>query len=130
VRAAFGRLHDNWNGKPDREPIVRIILRDVNGQEHECDAVVNTGFTGWLTLPPDLISVLSLSWKELGGAILADGSTVFFDVYDGIIVWDGQPLAIPIDESDTEPLVGMTLMYGYELNVQNVDGGTVTLRRM
>jgi clan AA aspartic protease len=114
----------------DHEPIIRITLRDVSGQEHEREAVVDTGFTGWLTLPPDLITILGWPWKELGAAILADGSTVFFDVYDGTVVWDGQPIAIPVDESDTEPLVGMTLMYGYELNVQNVDGGLVTLRRM
>jgi hypothetical protein len=35
-----------------------------------------------------------------------------------------------VDEVDAAPLLGMALMYGYELIVQNVDGGTATLRRM
>ncbi len=38
-------------------------------------------------------------------------------------------VAFMVDAADTEPLVGMALMYGYELNVQIVDGGAVTLRR-
>ena len=30
----------------DREPIVRIFVRDHNGQVHERDAIVDAGFTG------------------------------------------------------------------------------------
>ncbi len=41
------------NVNSDREPIIEIILHDVNGQEHKRPAVVDTGFTGWLTLPPE-----------------------------------------------------------------------------
>jgi hypothetical protein len=58
----------------DREPVVRIRVHDVNGQEHERAAIVDTGFTGWLTLPLDFITALGLPRKELGAAILADGS--------------------------------------------------------
>ncbi len=114
----------------DREPVIRIRVRDINGQEHEREAVLDTGFTGWLTLPPDFITALGLPWKELGTAILADGSQIFFDVYDAAVVWDGMAIAISVDESDSEPLVGMGLMYGYRILIEDVDGGLVQLEQM
>jgi hypothetical protein len=36
-------------------------------------------------------------------------------------------LSIPIDEADSEPLVGMSLMEGYQLLVQVFEGGRVEL---
>ena len=69
----------------DCEPVIPIILRDASGQVHEYDAVIDTGFTGWLTLPPDLITELDLVWRELGEAILANGSLAYCDVYDAKI---------------------------------------------
>ncbi len=114
----------------DCEPVIPIILRDASGQLHEYDAVIDTGFTGWLTLPPDLITELGLVWRELGEAILANGSRVYSDVYDATIIWDGEEIAISVYEADSDPLVGMRMTYGFELNIRNVDGGPVILRRM
>lgn len=114
----------------DREPIIRIIVRDASGQEHEYSAVVDTGFTGWLTLPPDVITALGPSWREWGAAILADGSQISFNVYDVPVVWDGQLITIPTDEADAEPLVGMHLMQGYSIFIEDVDGGIVQIERM
>lgn len=114
----------------EREAVIRLFVRDVGGQEHERDVIVDTGFNGWLTLPPDFITALGLRWQRFGRAILADGSETVFNIYEGTILWDGQPIPIPVDEADAEPLVGMSLLYGYELVVQAVDGGSVTLKRM
>lgn len=60
----------------DREPIVRIVVRDTSGQDHAHDAVVDTGFTGWLTLPPSVIASLNLPWREWGAGILANGGSM------------------------------------------------------
>ncbi len=114
----------------DREPVIRIRVHDANGQDQECVAIVDTGFTGWLTLPLDFIRALGLSWKELGAAILADGSQVFFDVYEATIVWDGQAIAISVDESDSEPLIGMGLMDGFRILIEDVVGGQVQIERI
>ena len=112
----------------DREAILQIVVRDSNGQAHSHDAMVDTGYIGWLTLPPDIIAALGLTWRERGGALLADGNPTLFDVYDAAIIWDGQLLTIPVDEMDADPLVGMSLMYGYELVMPILDGATFTLR--
>jgi clan AA aspartic protease len=98
------------------------------GAPHEIDAVVDTGFTAFLTLPADLISSLGLTWKNYGRGILADGSECLFDVYRGRVNWDGQSRWIDIDEADSDPLVGMALLEGFELTVQVREGGAVTIR--
>lgn len=114
----------------EREPIVQIVVRDANGQDHAHDAIVDTGFTGWLTLPPSLIASLNLAWRESGAGILADGGQILFNVYDATLLWDGQLVAIPVDEAEAEPLIGMRLMHGYRILIEDVDGGLVQIDRL
>jgi hypothetical protein len=45
------------------------------------------------------------------------------------VVWDGAYMTIPIDEADSEPLVGMSLMEGYQLTVQVLEEGSVEIRK-
>jgi clan AA aspartic protease len=118
------------NVTEDGEPVVRIVVRDSGNQDHEHEAIVDTGFTGWLTLPPDLIASLNLSWREWGIGILADGSQVVCNVYDATLLWDGLTITIPVDEADAEPLVGMRLMKGYRILIEDRDGGLVQIERL
>ena len=63
-----------------REAVLRLSVYDAVSQLHETDAVVDTGFDGWLTLPPQSIAALGLTWKRFGHAILADGSRILTNV--------------------------------------------------
>ncbi len=109
------------------EPIIPLSIRRSDGKIFAQDAIVDTGFNGWLSLPPDLIAQLNLRWKRRGRAILGDGSECVFNVYEAVVVWDGILLTIPVDEADSEPLVGMLLMEGYQLTMQVFRDGTVEL---
>lgn len=114
----------------DYEAIIRISIYNSSGQIFERDAIIDTGFDGWLSLPPAFIGMLGLTWKRRGLAVLADGSRSIFNMYEAIVIWDKQLLTIPIDEADSEPLVGMSLMEGYELTIRAVNGGIVTLSQI
>lgn len=60
----------------------------------------------------------------------SDGNECVFNVYQAVVVWDGSPLSIPVDEADSDPLIGMSLMEGYQLVVQIFEGGLVELSRI
>ncbi len=112
----------------DREAILRLVLYDANGQPQEMDTIVDTGFDGKLTLPPDVVQQLGLPLKRQARAVLADGREIVTKIYEVKILWDGQPRATSALETEAAPLVGMSLMYGYELNLPILDGTEFTLR--
>ncbi len=106
----------------DLDAIIPLIIFGSDSKISRQNAVIDTGFNGWLSLPQDLINQLNLRWKRRGRAILGDGSECVFNVYEAVIIWDGVPIKIPIDEADSEPLVGMSLMQGYQLIIQVFEG--------
>ncbi|WP_202924760.1 hypothetical protein [Myxacorys almedinensis] len=77
-----------------------------------------------------MIAELNLTWKRRGRAILGHGSECVFKVYEAVVVWDDTLLTIPVDETDSDPLVGMSLMEGCELKMQVFEGGRVELRKV
>jgi len=111
-----------------REAVIRLAVRCPAGHEQQIEAVVDTGFDGWFSLPPALIALLGLAWRRRGRALLADGRDTVFDIYEGTLLWDGSPRRVAVDEASTAPLVGMALLDGYELNVQVRSGGGVTIK--
>ena len=114
----------------DSGPIIPLSICGSDGKVYTQDAIVDTGFNGWLSFPPDLIAELNLKWKRRGRAILGDGSECVFDVYEAVLVWNKNFLTISIDEADSEPLVGILLMEGYQLIVQVFEGGYVELNKV
>lgn len=74
----------------DREATLHLVVHGLNGQEHAIEAIIDTGFTGFLTLPPALILSLGLPWRGQAQATLGDGSVHQFDVYVATVMWDGQ----------------------------------------
>lgn len=112
------------------EATIRLLVRGPGGKENEIDAVIDTGFNGFLTLPPLQITALALDRLGRGRAILADGSEEVFDIYEATVMWDGQLLTVEADAADTDALIGMALLDGYELRIQVVDGGSVTIEAL
>jgi clan AA aspartic protease len=113
-----------------REPLIRLTIRGFRGRRQEIAAVVDTGYTGWLTLPPTVIGALNLRWRSFGRGTLADGSVSLFDVYQAKVLWDGRVRAVFVDEFDATPLVGMALLQGCELKMQVRAQGKVTIKRL
>ena len=61
------------------ESIVALELRSPEGRSWRVDAVVDTGFSRFLTLPPSLVEELGLPFASARMVILADGSEVALD---------------------------------------------------
>jgi clan AA aspartic protease len=109
---------------------IRLKVKGRQGREQEVEAVIDTGYTGSLTLPPALIRALGLRWQTVGRFKLADGSLCVFDVYEAKVIWDGKVRQILVDEANADPLVGMRLLKGHELKMQVRYRGKVTIKRL
>ena len=112
------------------EARIRLTVRGHRGREQEVEAVIDTGYTGALTLPATLIMLLGLRWQSTQRATLADGSTCVFQVHVGKVKWDGKVRQMLVDEADTDPLIGMRLLRGHELKMQVRYRGRVTIKRL
>jgi clan AA aspartic protease len=109
---------------------IRMKVIGLRGREQVVEAVIDTGYTASLTLPPAVVTALGLRWRSMERFELADGRQCFFDVYVAKVLWDGKVRSILVDESDTEPLVGMRLLRGHELKMQVRARGKVTIKRL
>ena len=109
------------------EAIIAVRIRDSQGRSQVINAIVDTGFSGSLTLPPEAIAKLGLPWRSRGSAMLADGSFDQFDNHNAIVIWDGQAREVLVEAVAVEPLVGMGLILGYQLLIEGREGGTVSL---
>jgi hypothetical protein len=74
-----------------------------------------------------LIVDLGLAWRGREYAVLADGSERPFESYEAIVAWDGDARRTTVIAADSDPLVGMALLSGYELTMRAVPGGIVTI---
>ena len=108
-----------------RDAIVRLQIDGLQGQTQQIETVVDTGFTGALTLPLSVIQSLGLPFRRSGRTSLSDGSESLFDIYEATVDWDGQPRRVSVDSAETDPLLGMSLLEGYELRVPVRTGGGV-----
>jgi clan AA aspartic protease len=109
------------------ELTLSVVVGNSNGQREFINTVIDTGFDGFLSLPSEIIVRLGLSWRTSNIATLGDGSKALFDFYAGTVIWDGQYRTIDIAESETEPLLGLAILHGYRLQVDNVEGGIVKI---
>ena len=111
------------------EATIRLVVGNTDSQRQMIDAVIDTGFTGFLTLPLSVLTHLNLKAYRREEGTLGDGSTCIFDVYRGLVIWDGELRRVDINASETSPLVGMSL-HGYRTQIDTVEGGTVTIQSL
>ena len=110
------------------EAIVALSLQGPAGQALDIEAVVDTGYSGFLTLPTALVTELGLPFAYIGRAFLANDDEVSFDVHDATVLWDGQPRLIKADATGSTPLVGMLLLDMHSLNIEVESGGRVLIQ--
>ena len=109
------------------EPVVALSLRGPTGRVRNVEAVVDTGYSGFLTLPAAVVAELGLPFAYIGQALLANDDEVNFDVHDVTVLWDGQPRQIKADATGSTPLVGMLLLDRHDLSIQVRVGGRVVI---
>ena len=112
------------------EATIRLVVSNESKKRQVIDAVIDTGFTGFLTLPLTVINSLNLRLYSREEGTLGDGSTCIFDVYSGLVIWDGEYRFIDVNAAETDPLVGMSLLYGYRIQFDAIEGGIVVIQSL
>ena len=110
------------------QPVITLEFRGPLGRSPHIEAIVDTGFTEFLMLPPGLVTELGFPFAGTASATLADGVDAEFDVHRGMVLWDGYPRHVGIYLSDTKPLVGMRLMDRHSLYIEVERGGRVVVQ--
>ncbi len=93
------------------------------------DATVDTGFTGWLTLPEETIKELGLTWYGQRPANHASGESVF-EIYGALVLWHGRDRPVLVHQTDGSPLVGMALLQGSQVMMHAREEGDVIIEEM
>ncbi|MDJ0597498.1 MAG: clan AA aspartic protease [Crocosphaera sp.] len=109
------------------ESVIRLAVGNDTGQRLVIDAVIDTGFSGFVSLPSEMIEELNLPWSYRDRGTLGDGSEVIFDIYRALAIWDGNLVTIEVNLAETEPLVGMSLLKDFELKIEAKQKGKVTI---
>lgn len=102
-----------------------IVLYSSKRAEVEIECVVDTGFEGFLTLPPAVVVNLGMPYVAPIDANLADNSRVVTNIHQGIILWHGVERMIPILVMGRRPLIGTALLEDSHLSIDFCEGGTV-----
>ena len=107
--------------------LVPIRVLDANGHVHRVEAVVDTGFNGYLALPSGLIEQLGVTATELVDMGLATDLVVTVESFEGIVLWRGERRSVEILEAEGTPLIGTALLWDSLLTAEMTDNGAVAI---
>ena len=91
------------------------------------EALLDSGFTGAVSLPLRVVEELDLTWSGEHSVTLGDASEVGVDLYEGIVEFAGSRYRCAILCTGDVPTVGMHLMQEARICFEAVPGGTVSL---
>jgi clan AA aspartic protease len=92
------------------EAVISLSVVKTNNEICEIKTVIDTGYSGYLSLSFKLISELNLNRIGKAQLTLADGTVISSNVYEATILWEGQPRIIQVDSFESSILVGMSLL--------------------
>jgi clan AA aspartic protease len=114
-----------------REAVLRLVVLGTGGRQAEIEAILDTGFTGHLTLPRTVIDELAPRWQGVREAVLADGRRVALETFRARVIWDGATREVQVLASQgSDAPVGMALLWGYEVRLRGEEGGAVVIERL
>ena len=90
------------------------------------EVVLDTGFTGYLTLSTETFQQFGLPLVDRRTFELANGECFDFEAYLGAVSRNGLPTDALVLQSDSIPLMGMNLLWGSRVVVNAMDDGEVS----
>lgn len=108
--------------------VIPVDLFDRQDRLYRIEAMVDTGFDGFLALPTYMVQRLGLVWINRMPMQVATAEWVQFDVYEAAVWWFGARLPIRVVQTQSEILVGIRLFRESQLTAQFWEGGSVSVQ--
>ncbi len=114
----------------NQQALVTIDIIDGEGSIQSIEAILDTGFTGYLTLPTDSIQRLGIPSVGQRTFELANGELFEFEAFLAAVTWHGRLRDVLVLKSDSAPLLGMTLLWGSRVTVDAFFDGEVKIEEL
>ena len=114
----------------DQQAVVDIEIIDGDGNPRLLEVILDIGFTGYLTLPSEAIEQLDLPFVGQRTFELANGELFRFDAYLAAVSWHGSLRDALVLQSDSTPLLGMTLIWGSRVTLDALTRGEVIFEQL
>jgi clan AA aspartic protease len=110
-----------------RRALIPVTFRLPNHPDVQIEFVLDTGFNGFLTLPPRAVATLQLPFRYRIPIHLADGSSAAAAIHSATILWHGSTRSVEVIATGRQPLLGTSLLHGSDLTIHFDDGGAVSV---
>ena len=110
-----------------RHALLPVIFLLPGRPELSLEFVIDTGFTGELTLPPAAVAALGLPYDHTNVIRLADNSPIDVAVHIASIRWEGSERRVRVLATGRRPLLGTALLDDHDLYVRFQEGGPLTV---
>ena len=107
--------------------VVRVYVEGPNLASWLCHATVDTGFSEHMTLPGDVIDYLGLQSAGFTEARMANDQVQRFDLFHAEAIFGGRIQNILVHRTESESLIGMSLLSGGVIKIDARLGGAVEI---
>jgi clan AA aspartic protease len=111
------------------QAVVEIEISAPQCPSQSLRAVVDTGFTGYLTLPIEQIRAMWLPFAGYRRGQVADGRKMLLERYLVDVNWHGKPQPVLAAMTKGAILIGMSLLTGSELHIDVIENGSVIIEK-
>ena len=109
------------------EAVIALTVSGTAERSRRVSALIDTGYSGHVTLPSEVVHDLGLVRVGTTTAELANGDELDFETYIASVGWSGDQRGITVHRVETRPLIGMRLLEDHRLQVDVEHGGRVLI---
>ena len=108
-------------------PMVSVEFKGTQERWISVDALLDSGFTGAVSLPIRMVENLQLKWSGKHWVTLGDASEVPVDLYEGFVDFADRQYRCAVLATGDVPTVGMHLIQGFKVCFESVEGGDIEI---
>ena len=110
-----------------RHVLAELQIGNSSQLQTRLEFLVDTGFTGEIILPEEIVAELGLQYETQMTSYLADGSAIQTHVFNAIVLWHGEQRQVEILALGDRPLLGMSMLEDNDIAIRCRDHGLVEI---